>query len=101
MAFKTKYLNCRHNFGRTRPVARLQGLGEKYFLGGKDFCFYHMFKTNFSEHNKIWEGHNKDLGVTASECPRVCGPGQNRRQKVFHWRPSCLCRELDILKIYF
>jgi len=22
MAFKTKYSNCRHNFGRTRPVAR-------------------------------------------------------------------------------
>ena len=22
MAFKTKYPNCRHNFGRTRPVAR-------------------------------------------------------------------------------
>jgi len=23
---------------------------------------------------------------------RVCGRGQNRRQKVFHWGPSCLCR---------
>jgi len=50
-----------------------------------------MFKTNFSEHNKIW-GHKKYLGVTAPEYPRVCGPGQNRRQKVFHWGPSCLCR---------
>jgi len=29
-----------------------------------------MFKTNFSEHNKIW-GHKKDLGITASERPTV------------------------------
>jgi len=35
---------------------------------GEDFKFYHMFDTNFSEHNKIW-GHKKDLGVTAPECP--------------------------------
>jgi len=60
-----------------------------------------MFKTNFSERNKIW-GHKKDFGVTASECPpRVCGPGQNRRQKVFHWGRLCLYRglALDILKL--
>jgi len=44
MAFKTKYPNCRHNFGRTRPVAR----------------FKHIFlsTTNFG-------GHKKDLVVTA------------------------------------
>jgi len=39
--------------------ARSQGLrfeGTKYILMGKDFCFYYMFKTIFSEHNKIW-GH--------------------------------------------
>ena len=24
------------------------------FLGGKDFCFYYMFKANVSEHNKSW-----------------------------------------------
>jgi len=29
MAFKTKYPNCRHNFGTTRPVARFQGFGGK------------------------------------------------------------------------
>jgi len=29
MTFKTKYPNCRHNFGRTRPLARFQGLGGK------------------------------------------------------------------------
>jgi len=27
--------------------------GENTFLWGKDFNFYHMFGTNFSEHNKI------------------------------------------------
>jgi len=52
MAFKTKYSNCRHNFGRTRPVARFKGLeGQNTFLWGKDFNFYHMFETNFSQHN--------------------------------------------------
>jgi len=34
--------------------------------------------------------------IFRGNCPRispcVCGPGQNRRQKVFHWGPSCLCR---------
>jgi len=53
-----------------------------------------MFKTNFSEHNKIWEAQ-KDLGVTAPEnSSRVWGSGQNRCQKVFHLGPSCLCRGL-------
>jgi len=55
---------------------------------GKDFNFYHTFETNFSEHNKIW-GAQKRFG---SNCPCVCGPGQNRRQKVFHWGPSWLCK---------
>jgi len=40
------------------------------------------------------------LEITVPDCSPVCGPGQNRRQEVFHWEPSCLCRELDIMKIY-
>jgi len=27
--------------------------GKNKFLGGKDFCFYYMFKIHFSGHNKI------------------------------------------------
>jgi len=34
--------------------------GQNAFLGGKDFCFHHMFKTNFSEHIKIW-GATKNI----------------------------------------
>ena len=49
-----------------RPQLCLKAWGTIYIFRGKDFCFYHMFTTNFSEHNKIW-GHKKDLGVTASE----------------------------------
>ena len=49
-----------------------------------------MFKTHFSEHNYIW-GAQKRFGVTVPECPTVCGPGQNSRQKVLLWGPSCLC----------
>jgi len=50
-----------------------------------------MFETNFSEHNKIWGAQN--FGGNGPRMPhRVCGPGKNHCQKVFHWRPSCLCR---------
>jgi len=46
-------------------------------------------------------GAQKDLGVTTPECaPRVCGSGQNRRQKVFHWGLRVCAGELDMLKIY-
>jgi len=30
-----------------------------------------MFEKKFSEHNKIWGGTKKDLGVTAHKCPTV------------------------------
>jgi len=39
----------------------------KQFLVGQDFCFYYIFKTNFSEHNNIWEVTKMWEG-TASEC---------------------------------
>jgi len=58
-----------------------------------------MFKEKFSVHNKIW-GCAKTIWELPRMTPRVCGPEQNRRQKVFHWEASCLCRGLDILKIY-
>jgi len=43
----------------------------------KDFNFYHMFETTVSQHNKIWGAQKRFWG----NCPRVCGSGQNRRQK--------------------
>ena len=64
MTFKTKCPNCRHNFGRA--CSQALRFGQDVFLEGKDFCFYHMFETNFSEHSKIW-GAQKHLGITASE----------------------------------
>jgi len=44
MDFKTKYSNCRHNFGRTRPVAGVLRFWGKNTLLGKDFYYYQMFK---------------------------------------------------------
>jgi len=38
--------------------------GANKILWGKHFNFYHMFETNFSEHNKIW-GAQKYSVVTA------------------------------------
>jgi len=70
------------------------------FLWGKDFNFCHIFETNFSEHNKIW-GAQKRFGGNCLRMPhRVVGPGQNRRQKVFHWGLHICAGGLDILKIY-
>jgi len=43
------------------PVARFWGLeGQNTFLGGHDFCFYDIFKTNFSGNKKIW-GNTKEI----------------------------------------
>jgi len=39
MPFKTKYPNCRHNFGRTRPVTSFQDLGEQNTFYGEIFLF--------------------------------------------------------------
>ena len=102
MAFKTNYSNCRHNFGRTRPVARFEGLeGQNTFLWGKDFSIYHMFETNFSEHNKIW-GPQKHLGVTAPECLTVsAGLGRTVARKSSIAGLHVCAGGLDILKIYF
>jgi len=46
-----KYPNCRHTFGRIRQVARFKIWGSNYIVRGKNFCFCHIFNTNFSEHN--------------------------------------------------
>ena len=47
---------------RTRSVGRFQGLvGQYIFLRKQDFCFYYMFKTNFSGRYKIGR-------YTAPEC---------------------------------
>jgi len=93
MAFKTKYLNCRYIFGRIRSVVKvLRFGGQNTFLGGKDFCFYHTFETNFFEHNKILGGTKKIWGELPQNAPPCLRAWAEHRQKVFHWGPSCLCR---------
>ena len=64
---------CSNCYGR--PVARFQDLvGHNTFLGGHDFCFYYMFKTNFSGRNKIW-GEQRNLGGHGPRIPpRGYGP---------------------------
>jgi len=84
------------------PQPGLRFGGKNTFLWGKGFNFYHTFKTNFSEHNKIWWG-TKRFG---NNCPRmphhVCGPAwAEPSPESLPLGASCLCRRLDILKIYF
>ena len=51
-----------------RPVARFQSLErQNTFLGGHDFCFYHILKTNFSGSKKMWGGTKEIWG----HCPRM------------------------------
>ena len=71
MAFKTKSSDCRHNFGRTRPVARFKvWRGQIHFYGGKILIFIICLKQIFLSTTKFG-GHKKNLGVTATECLTV------------------------------
>jgi len=67
---------------------------------GKDFSFYHVFETNFTEHNKIW-GQQKRFAVNCPSMPhRVCGPGQTVARKSSNGGFHISEGGLDILKIY-
>jgi len=59
-----------------------------------------MFKTFFWAQQNLG-GRLKRFGGNCRRMPhRVCGPVQNRRQKVFHWGLVC-AGGLDILKFIF
>jgi len=51
-----------------RHVVRFEGLGGKYIFRRLYFCFYYMFKTNFSGHKKFGRG-TRNLEGPAPECP--------------------------------
>jgi len=70
--------------------------GGKYIFRREYFCFYYMFKTNFSGHNKIREGHKKILGGPARECLAPCLGAWSFEQK---WRS--LLQEWSILHCRF
>jgi len=82
--------------------ARSQSLrfgAQNTFLGGK-VCFYHMFKTIFSEHNKIL-GHKKDLAVTAPKCPTASAIlGRTVARKSSTGSLHVCAGGIGILKIY-
>jgi len=50
--------------------------GAQYILGGQDFCFYYMLKTNFSGRNKIWGATKEIWGALPPNAPRGYGPEQ-------------------------
>jgi len=60
MAFKPKYLNCRHNFGRTRTGFKVWG--RKYIFGGKDLSLTQIFLSTTK-----FGGYKKDLEETVPE----------------------------------
>jgi len=63
------------------------------FLGEKSFCFYHMFKTILSEHNKIG-GTQTRFGGNSPRMPHPVSAGLGRtvtRKCSIHWGPLFLC----------
>jgi len=66
----------------TEKQARSQVLrfgGKNELLGWQDFCFYCIFKTNFSRLNKIWE-EQKKIG---RNCPRMAPVATGLLQRRF------------------
>ena len=45
-------------------------------LGGAWFCFYYLFKTHFSGHNKIWGWHKRMWGALPPNVPHGYGSEQ-------------------------
>jgi len=61
-----------------------------------------MFEKKFSEHNKIWGGTKKDLGVTAHKCPTMsAGLGRTVPRKSSIRDLRVCAGGLNILKINF
>jgi len=95
MDFKTKYYKCRHNFGRTRPVARFGG--KIHFYEGKILiciiCLKHIFLSTTK-----FGGHKKDVELTA---PVSAGLGRTVARKSSIEDLRVCAGRLDILTIYF
>jgi len=71
------------------------------FLGGKDFYFYHTFKTFFRAQQNLG-GHKKDLGVIVPECPTVSvGLCRTVARKSSIGGLNVCAGGLDILKFIF
>ena len=95
--FQRPWCSCR------QARSQVLKLGGWYkFLGGQDFCFYYMFKPNFSGHNKI-SGAQKIFGALFLNAPRGYGPGCN--PICFNWvlswktiirgyQPECISERL-------
>jgi len=66
---------------QTRPVAGFQYLvGHNTFLGGQDFYFYYMSKTNFSGRGGTKEILG-ELPPNAPSCLRACARTASHWQK--------------------
>jgi len=48
--------------------------GQNTFLGGNDFCFYHIFKTNVLGTRKFGVAQKKFGGAPPPNAPRGYGP---------------------------
>jgi len=92
MAFKTKYSNCRHNFGRTRPVARFWGLGGKiHFYRGKILNFIIYLKQFFLSTTKF-EGHKEWFGGNCPRMPPCLRAWAESSPESLRWGSSYLCK---------
>jgi len=87
---KSSYLRVTVRFLQPLTQACNQVLrfgGEEYIFRGEYFCFYYMFKTKFSGHNKIWE-------VLPLSVPSGYGPALTHVTTTLGLISSCLQRNI-------
>jgi len=68
------FIDLTHTSALQAHIQVLRFGAQKIFLGRQDFCFYCMFKSNFSGDTNLW-GCTKRLGGITPECPpwlRAC-----------------------------
>jgi len=75
--------------------------GKNTFSGGRYIYFYHVLKTNFSEHNKIWGPQERFNGNCPQMPPVSAGLGTTVTRKSSIGGLHVYIRGLDILKIIF
>jgi len=63
---------------QTKARSQVLRFGGKYILGGKRFCFYCMFKANFSWQNKFWGSTTRECSPWLQACHRCV-------TNHFHW----------------
>ena len=88
-------------FWRNQARSQVLRFGvQNTLLGGNIFIFIKCLKQSFLSTTKYRRAQKRFWGNCPRMPYRVCWPGQNCRQKVFHWGPSCLWHSENLFLIH-